>query len=125
METQLNQYYCSIHRRLPCNRKMKAKIIACIKETIDGYLKEHPLADMDAIQAHFGTPAQIAEAYIEEMTTPEIVKKFRVKKWAVTVIAVVAVVTVVAYLVVLGAAYANEKDSADGYYEVDPIVEIG
>ena len=125
METQLNQYYRSVYRRLPCDRKMKAKILGRIKEAVNGYLEEHPTADMDAIQAHFGTPERIAEAYIEEMTMSEIIKKFRVKKWAVTVIAVVAAVTVVAYLVVLGAAYAKEKDSADGYYEVDPIVEMG
>ena len=124
METQLNQYYCSIRHCLPCDRKLKKKIVTCIKETVDGYLEEHPLANMEAIRAHFGTPEQIAAAYIEEMTTPEIVKRIRVKKWAVAAIAVVAAVAIVAYLGVLGAAYAKERDSADGYYEVDPIAEM-
>lgn len=124
MKIRLNQYYRDVYHCLPCDRKMKKKIIIRLKENLDGYLEEHPSAGTKEVMEHFGTPQQIAGTYIEEMTTSEIIMKFGVKKRVVAGVALIAAIAVVAYLMVLAAAYAKEKDSADGYYEEDPIVEV-
>ena len=53
------------------------------------FLQDHPEADYNAVVAHFGSPEDIAAAYIETMKTSEILKKLRIRKVALSAIAIV------------------------------------
>ena len=72
MKNEQNQYYRAIRRCLPCSGKQKQQIMDRIQRSVSSYMEENPLADFSAIEKRFGTPQQIAHAYIEEMEIPEI-----------------------------------------------------
>lgn len=71
---ELKQYYRDIAKNLPVGRKQKQQILLAITQSVEDYLAAHPQADFQAVQEHFGSPQEIAAAYIENMTTPEILK---------------------------------------------------
>ena len=69
---ELKQYYRQIQSWLPCGGRLKRRMMASITANIEGYLAEHPHLDFAALQSHFGTPQQIAAAYVDDMDTSEL-----------------------------------------------------
>lgn len=94
-----------------------------IEQTVNAYLHENPGADFASVQQHFGTPQQIAAAYIDEMTPAEILKRFKVRRTVIIVICVTVALALLMWTITLGIAWLNEKDSADGFYDVGPVIE--
>lgn len=123
LEKQLKAYYREIRHYLPGFGKLKKQIMDSIRQSIGAYLEENPAADFEEIQKHFGTPQQIATSYVDEMTTPEILKKFSVKKTILTIICAAVVTIVIIWLAAVGIAIANEHTQADGYYDVGTVIE--
>ena len=76
----LRRYYREIRSFLPVSRKQKNKVIADLQGSIDAYLDANPEADMQAIQAHFGTPNSIAAAYVDNADTADLLRDLRVRK---------------------------------------------
>lgn len=77
---ELKGYYRQIKGWLPCGGKVKRTLMANITATIEGYIAENPGIDFPALQAHFGTPQQIASAFVDEMGTEELLNKLRVRR---------------------------------------------
>lgn len=123
LNKQLTTYYRNIQHHLPCNRKVKKKIIDRIKGTINIYFQENPTTDFNSIQEHFGTPEQIASAYIEEMTTPELVKSFRIRQKIIGLVCTAIAIGAVIWIAVVASAVVNESTQTNGYYDVGLIVE--
>lgn len=121
---ELKQYYRDIAKKLPVGRKKKQQILLAITQSVEDYLAAHPLADFQAVQAHFGSPQEIAAAYIENMTTPEILKKFRFRKTVLSILCATAATALLLWGVVVGVALINEITSSGGYGVVDPIEEF-
>ncbi|MBR3979156.1 MAG: hypothetical protein IKJ94_06000 [Oscillospiraceae bacterium] len=121
---ELKQYYRDISKHLPVGRKQKQQILLTITQSVEDYLAAHPLADFQAVQAHFGSPQEIAAAYIENMTTPEILKKFRFRKTVLTILCATAATALLLWGVVVGTALINEITSSGGYGVIDPIEEF-
>ena len=96
----LKRYIRSIRKILPCSGKMKKNIISQISETIEDYLLQDPTADLETIQAHFGTPQEIAEHCMDEQDTFAQWKKIRNKKRILSVTA-----GLMAALFLLGAGF--------------------
>lgn len=53
LNKQLTTYYRNIQHHLPCNRKVKKKIIDRIKGTINIYFQENPTTDFNSIQLRY------------------------------------------------------------------------
>lgn len=121
---ELKQYYRDISKHLPVGRKQKQQILLTITQSVEDYLAVHPLADFQAVQAHFGSPQKIAAAYIENMTTPEILKKFRFRKTIIIVVCSVAAVALLMWAAVVGSALMNELNQDGGFVVVEPVVEV-
>ena len=124
MEKQLKQYYCSIYKCLPICRKQKQQILDQIRQSVEGYLTENPSADMPQIIQHFGRPEEIASSYVENMTTPEILKKFQIRRTVLTIACAVAAVALLMWGTVVAISFYNELDESGGFIVVDPVVEI-
>lgn len=117
LNKQLKVYYCDIRRCLHCKSNLKRKIRDTIAENVDAFLEENPSADFQSIQQHFGTPQQIASAYIDETPSEELIKKLKLRK---TVIAVVCTATAAALLmwgIVLSIAILDNHEAEHGYIE--------
>lgn len=117
MRNELNQYYRQIRRHLPCSRKQKQQIMDRFRQSVSNYREETPLADFSSIQAHFGTPEQIAHAYIAEMEIPEIARKFNIKKALISIVCASVVLALLLWALTLGAALVDNHRSEYGFYE--------
>lgn len=118
MKIDLKNYYRRIRRCLPWGGKRKKQIMETIEQTVAAYVEETPGADMTAVERHFGTPQQIAAAYIDEMTTPEILKKFKLRRTIVLIICSAAAIALVLWGAALAAALIENYDAHNGYYEI-------
>lgn len=120
---ELKQYYRDIAKQLPVGRKQKQQILLTITQSVEDYLAAHPLADFQAVQAHFGAPQEITAAYIENMTTPEILKKFRFRKTVLTILCATAATALLLWGAVIGYALLKEANRGETFLVVDSIEE--
>ena len=118
----LKEYYRSIQKLLPCSLCQKRKLMQDIRCSVDSFLQEHPDATFETVSAHFGTPQQIAESYIEEMSPQELQQQAKVKKRIVGIIAAAAACALLIWGIAVGIALVNEFASADGYHIQDSLV---
>ena len=93
---ELKQYYHQISTWLPCGGRLKKQLMTNIRATVDSYLAEHQGADFAELQAHFGTPLQIATAFVDEMDTALLLQSLKTRRRIVriTFLGVVIALTV-------------------------------
>jgi len=120
----LKRYYRSIRNCLPSSHKLKAKVLAEIESNINAYLLENPSADIASIEARFGAPKQIAASYIDELETPELLKKFHIRKRILTIIISAVAIILVLWLGVVGWSAITEYYDSNGDITDSGIVEI-
>lgn len=119
---ELKKYYYSIQRTLPGSLCQKRKLMQDIQCAVSGYLQEHPKADMETITAHFGTPQQISNTYLAEMTPQKLQKLLTVRKWIIGIIAAAAACILLLWGIAVGIALLNEFEMANSYIETHPLV---
>ena len=88
------KYLRRVRGMLPCSRKMKKHIMEQIYDEISLFLEDHPEADYNALISRFGEPESIATSYVDGMGTPEILKKFHIRKRILATVATVLVLGV-------------------------------
>ena len=101
---------------------MKRQIMEKIRSSISRFLEEEPSADYDSIVSRFGTPQQIASAYVDEQDTEVLLRKLRIKRRIVAAVCCTAAAFVAIWLSVALAAYVNFSICENGY-AVEFIVE--
>lgn len=121
---EINTYYRMVRRCLPGSGKEKKRILESIRRSVDEYLEENPHADMQTIQAHFGTPRQIADAYVEQMDTTDVSKQLNVKKVLIIAVCGALVLGLLMWGIGLLVALINEHESDTGYGVYGSVVEI-
>lgn len=112
---ELRKYYRQIKGWLPCGGKVKRTLMANITATIEGYIAENPGIDFAAVQAHFGTPQQIASAFVDEMGTEELLNKLRVRRKLVGIVTATAIAVVLLWAGVVTLAYLDYLNQLHGY----------
>ena len=118
LDAALKQYYRSIRGELPCSWGQRSRILRQIRESVDNYLEENPDADFAAIEAHFGNAQTIASSYIDAQDAPELLRKMRIKKRVIAMIAgAMAVVLLIWGAAVIWAIY-DHSNTNQGYVEV-------
>lgn len=113
--TVLKRYIQGVSAELPCTGKAKKHIISQLQDSVSGYLEQNPDADFISVQAHFGSPQEIATGYVDAQDTPNLLKKMRTKK---KVIAIVSGIMAVILLIWIGAvawAAMDQKDVRNDY----------
>ena len=124
MEKSLCKYYRSISKCLPVDKKHKKQILEQIRHSVEDYRTKTPTADMQDLLGHFGTPQEIAASYVENMTTPEIMKKFCLRKTILLVVCTVAAAALLMWRTSLAVALINANKSIAGYGITEPIEEL-
>ncbi len=113
-EKELKKYFRAISGELYCPEKTKRRILATVKENVATYLEENSAATFEEIQKHFGTPRQIAASYVEEMETPELIAKLRVRRRIITVICVAVGIAVLIWAVAVVIALIDSFNASGG-----------
>ena len=122
MNRELKRYYRDIRHCLPGAAKQKKQLIETLWQSISAYIEENPQATILEVRAHFGTPQQIADAYLEEMSTPEVIKKIKIRKMVISIICTAAALALLMWGIVLAIALSDEQNSAKGNIETGNIV---
>ena len=119
----LKRYYHSIRNCLPSSHKLKEKVLAEIECNVNAYLLENPSADITSIKARFGAPEQIAVAYVDELGTPELLKKLAIRKRILTIVISTVAIILILWLCVVGWAALKELDHSNGTFTNTGVVE--
>lgn len=117
----MREYYRQIEAWLPCSGRARRRILNAIRGRVEEYRAEHPGADDAMIQAHFGEPKLIAQGYLDEMGTEELLTALRFRRKIVPLVAGAAVSMMLLWTVGVGIALADVKDSAT---DTTKIVEV-
>lgn len=120
----LKRYYRSIRNRLPSSHKLKAKVLAEIENNINAYLLENPSADIASIEARFGAPEQIVASYVDELETPELLKKLAIRKRVLTIVISTVAIILILWAATVGWAIIKESDYSNGTFTNTGVVEI-
>lgn len=115
LDAALKQYYRSIRGELPCSWGQRSRILRQIRESVDNYLEENPDADFAAIEAHFGNAQTIASSYIDAQDAPELLRKMRIKKRVITIIAAAMAVVLLIWGVAVVWAIVDTENRNDGH----------
>ena len=83
---ELQQYYRQIKRWLPCGGSLKKQLMSTIVATIEEYRIEYPDADFPTLQAHFGSPQQIAASFVDEMDTAELLSALKIRRRIIQIV---------------------------------------
>lgn len=113
------RYLRQVRTWLPCGGTMKRQIMEKIRSSISRFLEEEPSADYDSIVSRFGTPQQIASAYVDEQDTEVLLRKLRIKRRIVAAVCCTAAACVVIWLSVALAAYVNFSIAENGYAVIE------
>lgn len=117
----LKRYYRQVASWLPCGGKTKREMMARIRATVDAYIAEHPAADLAAIQARFGTPQQIAAAFVDEMETEELLQRINYRNKIIKGFAILAATIILLWTLTVTIALLDSINSSGGHL-VDEII---
>lgn len=100
----LHRYIKETKKGLPCSADEKKQIVTDLKDSVSIYLLECPDATFDDITQRFGTPAQIADSFLDVEGISRSAKK---NSWLQkAILGILAVAVLVA--VVFGTVYMIE-----------------
>ena len=128
IDQQLRRYYWQIRRWLPCGHKQKNRCIRELSESINTFLQQESNADFQTVLARFGSPLQIASAYVDEMDTEKLLKRLQIRRRIMAVVLAGVVSGLVATIIALGIQLEMTEDMANGYAVIEieqsaPILE--
>lgn len=115
------RYLRQVKGWLPCGGKMKRQIMEKIRISVGRFLEEEPGADYQSIVARFGTPQQIASAYVDEQDTEVLLRKLRIRRRIVAAVCCTAAACVAIWLSVALAAYVQSQKYENGYAVIEII----
>lgn len=122
---QISRYLRQVARAVPISHKDKTTFLTNLEQQIGLYLSLHPEADFTQLEAHFGTPQQIAGAFISQLTEGELTVRLHLRRQ----VTAIALATAMAALILFGSALAvmccTHKDDLSGYYTVSITQEGG
>lgn len=77
LQKQLRKYYRDIRKHLSGKITNKRTFLNSLKLNIENYVIENSATDITEIQEQFGTPEEIAEAYLGELSSLKLTRNIR------------------------------------------------
>jgi len=121
----LDSYFREISSAMICKSSVKKAFLAELKDRINEFVEENRLASTADIAAHFGQPAEIAQAFLETTEPSQLKKAMNWKK--VVLIGVVAALLIWAGVALAGLAnsHYNARGFVSDYGVVDETPQTG
>lgn len=111
--------YCrQVAKKLPFSGERKQTYLENLQIDVLAYLSSHPWADEQELVAQFGSPEEIAVAFVSEMSYEEINKRFRARNRVVKLvllalgIALASLAAMIVYLII------RNRQDMDGHFIV-------
>lgn len=113
----IRRYLRLVSRELPIPGKTKRVLMQQIGQSIYTQTQEVDYVDMALLAAQFGTPRQIVESYMENMSTAEFLRDMRVRQRIVRIVFGTALAVFLVWVVVIGGIWLRHRSYDNGYYE--------
>lgn len=107
---RLRRYYRKIRSYLPCSGRTKKRIVREIYENVNGYLEEHPNADISEIENRFGSPCAIAAGYLSDMSETELMYSLNISQKAMKITASTFLAIALLWTIAVGSCMLIVKD---------------
>lgn len=107
-------YLRSVLRSVPCTHKQKTKFRHDLTESVNAYCIDNPNAQLTDLIRVFGTPEQIASAWINDYADSYHVKYQHTKQTAIRIVAVAVVVAAVIFMAASAVTYVKHKEMREG-----------
>ena len=120
---QMQQYLREIRGCIPCTGKAKREILGKIKAMISAAVSDTPDMTYEMLVERFGTPQQIAASYVDEMDTPELLRKLRMRNKIIAIVCATAAIILAIWVGVVVTATRAHYNSMNGYFEEYVIVD--
>ena len=114
---QVRRYLREIQGCIPCHGKAKYEILRKIKGMIRAALSDAPEMSYEMLVARFGTPQQIAASYVDELDTPELLKKLRMRNKIIAIVCATAAIILAIWVGVVVTATRAHYSQMNGYFE--------
>lgn len=95
----IKKYVCAVSSFLPCSGKTKKPWLDAIRAQAEDYIAQG--GDPAALAERFGTPQQVAAAYVDEMPTAELLAELHIRRRVVTTVVLAVVAALAVYVGVL------------------------
>lgn len=108
MSREVEAYLQRIEQNLfTCPKKKRVAFLRDFRGSLNAYMEEHPAASVQELQGTFGSPEEIAEAFLHSEQFDTSKNVFSSKK-RISRIVLIAVCTLVAAALIYGAIYIVE-----------------
>ena len=113
----IERYLWKVRRTLPIPGKTKRVLLQQIRESIYEQTRESTELDEATLIARFGTPRQIIESYMENMSASEFVEDMRVRRRVIWIVSAVALAFFIYRTYMIGSSWLAHYRSDNGYFE--------
>ena len=120
---ELRRYMRKVRSWIPGSGKLKKGILDQIEATVHEYLTENPGADYTSLLKRFGTPQQIASAYVDAMDTAELLRNLKIRRNVLRIVATVAAAIIIIWAGAVSVALVSDYNSANGRVYISGAVE--
>lgn len=118
MNQAAKQYLKQLKKQLPYSASQKKRYIGDITDSIISYVQDHPDCNFEELSRAFGTPGEIAESYITDLSSGEYHKKLSTKKIVRIGIVLGLLLTIMIAVALISSAISDWK-IANGCYYID------
>lgn len=122
-KTVIERYLRKVRRTLPIPGKTKRVLLGQIREAVYEQTEECAELDEATLIVKFGTPRQIIEGYMENMSASEFVKDMRGRRRIIWAVSAAALAFFIYRTYMIGSSWLAHYYSDNGYYE-EYITEI-
>ena len=116
-EAAAKLFYKNTKNKLSCPRKIKKDLILRIESSVYDYIEGNPDASYDEIEAHFGSPRELANSYISSLDSEEICKAIKKAKTIKIAVIVTCIIALIALFATFAKMISDNKDTTPVYYE--------
>ena len=95
----IGRYVRAVSGFLPCSGKVKKPLLDTLRAQAEEYIADG--GDAAALEQRFGTPQQVAAAWVDEMDTSELLAELHIHRRIVMVVALVLAAALVIFTGVL------------------------
>ena len=110
-EAAAKLFYKNTKNKLSCPRKIKKDLILRIESSVYDYIEGNPDASYDEIEAHFGSPRELANSYISSLDSEEICKAIKKAKTIKIAVIVTCIIALIALFATFAKMISDNKDT--------------
>lgn len=119
-QRQVNRYVRAVGSYLPCAGKHKKQLLTALRSEAEAYCAETRDADLEA---RFGTPQQVAAAYVDAMSTQELLAALRRRRQVLTILIAAVLSALLLWVAALCVSLYDYHQAYNGWSETSTIEE--